>query len=67
MITVPVDTPHTTPPETVATAELLLLQAPPAAASVRVVHVPTQMLVPPVIGPIGLTVTAFVAIQVPME
>ena len=52
IITVPADTPVTTPVNdpTLAIAGALLLHVPPVVASVRVSVVPTQMLVVPTIG-----------------
>ena len=51
MVDVPADTPVTTPPDTVASA-LLLLHVPPGAASVRVIvdpiHTPAGPLIVPV-------------------
>ena len=51
----------------VATPVLLLLQVPPAVASVSVVEKPIQPLVVPFIPPgTGFTVTLLVAVQLPM-
>ena len=48
---VPAETPLTTPDEPiVATAVLLLTQAPPPVASLRLVVVPAQSVVDPVIA-----------------
>jgi hypothetical protein len=66
MKTVPAVAPHTTPPDTVAIAVLLLLHAPPPIASASVVQVPTHMFGLPVIGAIGLTTTVVVLVRVPL-
>ena len=69
MVTVPVDTPVTTPVEdTVATVGLLLVQAPPVAVSPRDVVPPTHNVDVPVIVPVfgsGLMVTVIIAVAVP--
>jgi hypothetical protein len=62
--------PVTTPaPETVATAEFVLLQTPPPVPlAEKDVFVPTQIAAVPVIVPgtaVGLTETDFVAANVP--
>ncbi len=67
MVAVPAAIPVTTPAVTVA-LELLLLHAPPAAASVRAVVAPVHTADAPLIEPAsgaGLTVMAFVATAVP--
>lgn len=63
MMATPGETPVTTPVNipTVATDVLLLVQVQPTVASLRVVDVPTQIVVEPVIGAgKGLTVTTTV-------
>jgi hypothetical protein len=61
MVTLPDVTPVTTPVvETVATAGLLVVQAPPAAVSAKVIVEPIQTLPGPVIVPaltVGVTPT----------
>jgi len=66
---VPAETPVTTPvPLTIAIAELLLPQVPPAVLSDRVVDAPAQIVVVPVITDAGLfTVTVVVLLVVPHE
>ena len=65
---VPAETPVTIPEEepTVATDVLLLSHVPPETASVKVVTVPVKMVVGPLIGASGSTVTVTVAILVPI-
>lgn len=65
IVVVPPDTPYTTPaPETVPTAVLELLHAPPDVAHASVVVCPTQTVVVPVIEDgFALTVTTAVAWQ----
>ena len=66
IVSMPADTPETTPLLTVADA-LLLVQTPPGAASVKVIAEPAHTLDKPVIVPAagnGLTVTNFVATAV---
>jgi hypothetical protein len=50
MATVPVNSPFTTPPLTVATEGLLLLHAPPAVAHERFVDAPRQTPADPVMA-----------------
>ena len=67
MVDVPADTPVTTPPDTVASA-LLLLHVPPGAASVRVIVDPIHTPAGPLIVPVtraAPTVTGADAIAVP--
>ena len=69
MVDVPAAIPVTTPPDTVAFA-LLLLQVPPALASVNIIADPAHTLEPPVIVPAtgsGFIVIVFVATAVPHE
>jgi len=66
IVAVPADMPPTVPfaAPTVPTAVLLLVQAPPADASLRVVVAPAQTVVTPVIDAgSGLTVTGVTAKQ----
>jgi hypothetical protein len=65
MVAVPADTPVTTPRlVTVATAVLLLAHVPPVVASERVVVLPVQIVVVPVIAlGVGLTVKKVVALH----
>ena len=68
MVVLPVDTPVTTPPLTVAMAVDALLQVPPEMVSIRVVVAPVQLVVEPVIVPatgVGLTVKLWLAATVP--
>ena len=64
IVTVPLLTPVTTPPDTVA-FELLALQVPPATTSVNVMFAPTLTADAPVIIPAetALTVTVSVAAE----
>jgi hypothetical protein len=68
IVTVPADTPETTPAETVAVAGLPLVHAPPEVASVSVVVAP-EHTVTAVEGPIApgveLIVTTAVDEQIP--
>ena len=65
MVTVPAISPETTPLEEpmLAVDGSLLLQVPPADASIKVVVEPTHALSTPVIGDIGLIVTVAVTKQ----
>lgn len=64
ILAVPPDTPVTIPAvPTVALKLLLLLQVPPAVASVRAVVKPIQTLPAPVIAVIGLMVTVTFLVQ----
>ena len=69
MVTVPPDTPPTTPAGlTVAMVLLLLVQVPPATESVSVVLKPAQMVVAPIMVPavaVPLTVMFMVATALP--
>ena len=56
IVAVPLATPVTTPPATVATVVLELLHVPPVVASVKLIVDPTQTLCGPVIGNVPLTV-----------
>jgi hypothetical protein len=70
MTVVPVVTPLTMPDDepTVATVVLLLIQVPPAVASVTVIVEPAHTLVGPLIAAgAGLTVTTAVARQLPTK
>jgi len=63
MVAVPAATPHTVPvaEPAVATDVLLLLQVPPATASLRVVQEPAHMVsVPSMVEGVGVTVTTAV-------
>ena len=61
----PAATPVTVPPDTVATAGLLVLHAPPAILGVSTVVAPIHALVVPVKVAVGLTETTVVEIQPP--
>jgi len=71
MVALPAEIPPTTPELlTVATVILLLVQAPPAAASLSVTEEPAQTELPPVMEPetgSGFIVTDLVATEVPQK
>jgi hypothetical protein len=67
MMVVPVDAPQASPVEPiVATDGVPLLHTPPGIGLVNVVQKPTHKAALPLMGPIGLTVIAFVTWQVPI-
>jgi hypothetical protein len=64
---VPVDTPQAKPEELIVATDVVpLLHVPPGIGSVKVVHSPMHTAVPPLIGPMGFTVTVLVTEQVPI-